>query len=196
MNIAESLRIVGDTLQRANASTADSDNVSRIIAAFADLSRLREMKVRSIASAMRRNSWEDEFGATGQFDFKYRGETFTVLKCAINTAGDGYDDDCNLFWSYDDKRCLIARAGFHSRMAPFVIGSFVAESWPEPDSEWCNLTDRILRAIEDEDYCQLCGQLKFTMEKFTVCSRCAREEMVSTISSAACPAESIACRTA
>ena len=182
MNISASLKIIQKRL--SNYPTADSRNMSNMIADFADLSRQREIKIAALTHSLRFNSFTDDDGDRGEFSFTHRGERFRVSFIGQVTES-GYNNDTGNWVDEDSVNIFIRRVGIPGPLN----GSWIISSMYH-GKDFEGMAKHLLELIDDSRFCLFCGQLfdyypnvhlhpklHRVVEKNPICMKCALNEM-------------------
>ena len=127
-----------------------------------DIDEARASKLQAMVLLMgSRCYYEDEGGVRGSFTVTHKG-----VEVYVEDIEESFEDVYHPigFFFEESAVCCSVRVAAHLYTAWFVANS------------WQVLAERILNAMDDEDYCCFCGILG-VLEGRTMCTKCALAEM-------------------
>ena len=151
-------RILEHALEDARYDSADSRNLARLISKYADLKRVRELKVAAVTSLI------DEARQCHADDYVLESVYFEVRKERMKIAVIVDSDDEN----ESEMRDMWCTRFFDTWHHGCVMTGYAGD-----------IAETIVSRVEDGGFCNLCGQLNLHLREYGVCRECAAHEMSS-----------------
>ena len=131
--------------QKFQSIGADSDNMTALVVDLADIHGVRAAKLEALEASLEQVEHRDEQGNTGTFVFHHKGEKYHISDCWENVMGEHYHQ--GKFLEDGDWTATIRRVGYG------------AHSVTTCETDPARLAVAILNAVDDANFCSLCGQL-------------------------------------
>ena len=141
---------------------SDTDNMTALVADFADCDGYREARIIALADEIEQNKYLDQDIESGSVIFGHKG-----VKILINNISENYDNEGYYFgiWmSHGDITCTASVLG--------IPGGGYRTRFHSEEDNWKEIATEILDLMEDGRYCSLCCELNLFRGQ-DICRTCA-----------------------